>query len=297
VLLLENWIYKNSDLNSKTIFLPHGKYIVCGYGRFGKALQKKFEKYNFDYVFIDEKRIASRDMIESGRFIRANPDDKDTLIQAGIKEAVALIVGTKNDIDNLSIVITARKINPDIYIIARENTIQEVSLFQAANINWVFIIEKILINKTSILLTKPLKNMFLKMILKKDEEWARSLVKLLRGNIGANPVMTALRINEEESYAIYHELLDGVEIKIEVLTRSLRNWKTNNNVIPLLIYRKNEKILLPRNRLLEIGDQILFACNKEAKEDIELIASNIYELHYVMYGTEKESPILKKIFG
>ncbi len=137
VLILENWIYKNSDLNSKTIFLPHGKYIVCGYGRFGKALQSKFEKHNLDYVFIDEKRVASRNLIEDGRFLRANPDDKDTLLEAGIKDSVALIVGTKNDIDNLSIIITARKLNPDIYIIARENTIQEVSLFQAANIDWV----------------------------------------------------------------------------------------------------------------------------------------------------------------
>jgi len=297
ILLLENWIYGNSDLNSKTIFLPHGKYIVCGYGRFGKALQKKFEKHGLDYVFIDEKRLANREMIESGRFLRANPDDKDTLIEAGIKESVALIVGTKNDIDNLSIIITARKINPDIYIIARENTIQEVSLFQAANINWVFIIEKILINKTSLALTKPLKNRFLKMILNKDEEWAKTLVKLLRVNIGANPIMTALRINEEESYAIYHELLNGVEITIDILTRSLKNWKENNHIIPLLIHRKNEEILIPKNRTLKIGDHILFACSKEAKEDIELIASNIYELHYVMYGKEKESPILKKILG
>jgi len=297
ILLLENWIYQNSDLNSKTIFLPHGKYVVCGYGRFGKALQKKFEKHGLDYVFIDEKRLANREMIERGRFLRANPDDKDTLIEAGIKDSVALIVGTKNDIDNLSIIITARKINPNIYIIARENTIQEVSLFQAANIDWVFMIEKILINKTSLALTKPLKNRFLKMILKKDDDWANTLVKVLRVNIGANPKMTALRINEEESYAIYHELLDGVEITIDILTRSLRNWKESNAVIPLLIHRKNEEILIPKNRPLKIGDHILFACSKEAKEDIELIASNIYELHYVMYGKEKESPILKKIFG
>jgi len=41
----------------------------------------------------------------------------------------------------------------------------------------------------------------------------------------------------------------------------------------------------------------LFACNKEAKEDIEMIASNVYELYYVMYGKEKELPLLPKYFG
>ena len=297
VLVLENWIYQNSDLMNKAMFLPKGKYIVCGYGRFGQALKEKFEKHRLDYVFIDEKRIASHEMIESRKFIRANPDDKDVLLDAGIEDAVGLIVGTKNDIANLSIMITAKKLNPDIYLIARENTMQEVSIFQAARIDWVFMIEKILINKTSLALSKPLKYRFLKLILKKDEAWAETLVKLLRRSIGVNPIITALRINEEESYAIYNELLVGHEIRVDVLLHSLSNWKKNNSIVPLLIQRKNEEILLPRNRKLQIGDNILFACDEKAKDEIELIASNIYELYYALYGQEKKSPILKKIFG
>ncbi len=297
VLVLENWIYGNSDLMDKAMFLPKGKYVVCGYGRFGKILKDKFEKHGLDYVFIDEKRIASHQMIESKKFIRANPDDKDILIDAGIKKAVALIVGTQNDISNLSIMITAKKINPNLYLIARENTVQEISIFQAAKIDWVFIIEKILINKTSLALSKPLKHRFLKLILKKDDVWAETLVKLLRRNIGVNPIITALRINEQESYAIYHELLDGKEITVDVLLHSLSDWKKNNKIVPLLIHRKNEEILLPRNRPLQINDKILFACDKRSKEEIELIASNVYELYYALCGEEKESPILKKIFG
>jgi len=297
VLVLENWIYQNSDLMNKALFLPKGKYIVCGYGRFGQALKEKFEKHRLDYVFIDEKRIASHEMIESRKFIRANPDDRDVLLSAGIEDAVVLIVGTKNDIANLSIIITAKKLNPNIYLIARENTMQEISIFRAAKIDWVFMIEKILINKTSLALSKPLKHRFLKLILKKDEAWAETLVKLLRINIGVNPIITALRINEEESYAIYNELLVGNEIRVDVLLHSLSNWKKNNSIVPLLIQRKNEEILLPRNRKLQIGDNILFACDEKAKDEIELIASNIYELYYALYGQEKESPILKKIFG
>jgi Trk K+ transport system NAD-binding subunit len=297
VLVLENWIYQNSDLMNKALFLPKGKYIVCGYGRFGKALQEKFEKHGLDYVFIDEKRLASREMIESGRFLRANPDDRETLITAGIEEAVGLIVGTKNDIDNLSIMITAKKLNPDVYMIARENTMQEVSIFQSADIDWVFMIEKILINKTSLALTEPMKHRFLKLILNKDEVWAETLVKLLRINIGANPIMMTLKINEEESYAIYNELLEGNEVPVDVLMHSLSNWKKNNQIVPLLIKRKNEEILLPRNRKLQIEDTILCACDSKGREEIELIASNVYELSYAMTGKEKESPILKKIFG
>jgi len=297
ILLLENWIYKNGDLNSTVCNLPHGKYVVCGYGRLGKALQKKFDTCGIEYVFIDEKRTANREMVKNGQFIRENPDDKEVLLKAGIKEASCLMIGTKNDIHNLSIMITAKKLNPNIYLVSRENTIQEISIFEAAEIDWIFMIERILINKTSLALTNPLRNRFLQHLLKKDEEWAETLTRLLRKRIGDNPKIMALRINEEESYAIYHELIDGREINIDVLRSSLSNREEKNRAVPLMIHRKGKDFLLPRNIKLEVDDHLLFACDEESREEIEYIASNIYDLHYVCYGKEKNSWILEKLFG
>ena len=297
VLILENWIYNSGDLNEKPLYLPEGKYLICGYGRFGKALQRKFDKYGIDHVFIDAKRLAHHTMIEDGSFVRANPDDKDILLNVGIKEAAALIVGTKNDIDNLSIVITAKKLNPNIYIIARENTMQEVSVFQAADIDWLFVIEQIYINKTSMALANPLKHRFLKLILLQKESWTKSLINLLKNQVGVNPLLARLDIKENSAYALYHELLKGEEVKIEVLISSLQNREERNYAFPLLLNRNGEEILLPNNINLEIGDKILFACTKESLEEIELIASNIYELHYAQYGKEKENPLLRRFFG
>jgi len=296
-LVLENWIYGNGDLGEKPLYLPEGKYLICGYGRFGKALQEKFQKYGIEHVFIDAKRLANHKMIEDGSFIRANPDDKDILLDVGIKEAVALIVGTNNDIDNLSIVITAKKLNPDIYIIARENTMQEVSVFQAADIDWLFMIEQIYINKTSMALVNPIKYRFLKLVLTQEESWIKSLINLLKNQVGVNPLLERLDIKEESAYALYHELLNGVEVEIETLLCSLENREERNHVLPILLYRDTEEILLPNNIKLKIGDQILFACTKDSLEEIELIASNVYELHYAKYGEEKENPILRRFFS
>ena len=297
ILVLENWIYQNSDLENEAQFLPKGKYIICGYGRWGERLQEKFDKHNMEYVFIDEKRMANLEMIDKGQFIRANPDDKDILLEAGIEKASGLIIGTKNDIVNLSILITAKKLNPNIYVIVRENTIQDVSLFQAAEINWVFMIERILINKSSLLLSKPLKHSFLKLILKKDESWAIALVQLLSKKIGTNPKLMALKINEEQSYAIHRDLKKGKKINVDILLHSLSDRKKYNKAIPLLIHRKNEHILLPRDRELEIDDHLLIACDEKSKEDIEYIASNIYELHYACCGEEKQTWLWKKLQG
>lgn len=296
VLVLENWIYENADLSEKALFLPQGKYIVCGYGRFGQAIQSKLEKHGIDYVYIDEYKIGKREMIERDQFLRANADDKEILYEAGIKEAVCIIAGTQNDIDNISIMITAKKLNPDIYLIARENTMEEVSIFQAASIDWLFMVERILINKTAMFLAHPLQHRFLKLLIYKDEIWARSLVSLMKSQIGFKPILLTLKIDEKNAYALYHELMEGTNIKINVLLRSLVNRKMTNGAVPLLIHREEEEILLPIETDLQIGDHILFACNEESREEIQLIASNIYELHYAQYGEHKETWIFKKLF-
>jgi Trk K+ transport system NAD-binding subunit len=296
ILILENWIYKNSDLADEASFLPQGRYIICGFGRLGRVLKEKLDKHGMDYVIIDEKLVANREMIENETFIKANADDKEVLLEAGIESASVLIAGTQNDIDNISILITAKKLNPDIYIIARENTMKEATVFEAANANWLFMIERILINKTSLQLSQPLKHSFLKKILYQNEVWGTSLVNLLKSQLGSNPKLLNLTINKERAYALYHAIKDGEVIELNILLKSLEDWKTYHKAIPLFLKRNGEEFLLPRDEILELGDQILFACNKESREEIELIASNMYDLHYVCRGEEKENWLLQKLF-
>jgi len=296
ILILENWIYKNSDLADEASFLPQGRYIICGYGRLGKVIKEKLDKHGMDYVIIDEKGIGSKEMIRNETFIRANADDKDVLLEAGIESAVVLVAGTQNDIDNISILITAKKLNPNLYVIARENTMKEISIFEATNANWLFMIERILINKTSLQLSQPLKHSFLKRILYEDEAFGTSLVNLLKAQLGVNPQLLHLTINEKRAYALYHAIEDGELIELNILLHSLENWKNYHKAIPLFLKRNGDEFLLPSNEILEIGDQILFACNRESREEIEIIASNIYDLHYVRTGEEKQNWLLNKIF-
>ncbi|NEW60928.1 hypothetical protein GSY74_06490 [Sulfurovum sp. bin170] len=296
IMILENWIYKNYDLTHEATFLPQGRYIICGYGRMGKVVKEKLDFHGIEYVIIDENVIPTKEMIENNTFISANADDREVLLEAGIEESAVLIAGTQNDIDNISIVLTAQKLNSELYLIARENTMKEVSIFEAANIDWLFMIEKILINKTSLQLANPLKHAFLKLIIYKDEEWGTSLVNLLKSQIGANPKLMNLTITEERAYALYREIEAGESINLNILLKSLRDWKSYHNAIPLLLKRGNEEILLPHDEVMELGDQILFACDEESREEIEYIASNIYDLHYIRTGEEKKNWLLGKIF-
>jgi len=297
ILVLENWIYKNADLTDEAVFLPKGRYIICGYGRLGKLLKEKLDKHDLDYVIIEERLRGDSKMLSEGRYIRANADDKEVLKESGIESASVLVAGTQNDIDNISILLTARKINPDIYVIARENTMKEVSIFEATKANWLFMIEQILINKTSLQLSQPLKHCFLKRILYKDEQWASSLVNLLKVQLGDNPRLLNMTITEKRAFAIYTAIENGETVTIDMLLKSLEDWTKYHKALPLFLKRGDEEILLPSNEALQLGDQLLFACDEESREEIELIASNIYDLHYVSTGEEKKNWLLEKIFG
>ena len=297
ILVLENWIYKNADLTDEAVFLPKGRYIICGYGRLGKVLKAKLDKHDIDYVIIEERLRGDSKMVSDGKYIRANADDKEVLIEAGIESASVLVAGTQNDIDNISIILTARKVNSDIYVIARENTMKEVSIFEATQANWLFMIEQILINKTSLQLSQSLKHCFLKKILYQDEEWASSLVNLLKVQLGDNPRLLNMTINKQRAYAIYHAIEDGETVTIDMLLRSLKNWKKYHKAIPLFLKRGEKEVLLPSDEALQLGDQLLFACDEESREDIEIIASNIYDLHYVSSGEEKKNWLLGKLLG
>lgn len=297
ILTLENWIYKNSDLADEASFLPEGRYIICGYGRLGRALKEKLDRHGMDYVIIDENSVGTADMIKRGVFIQDNADDKEVLLKAGIESASVLVAGTHNDIDNISIIITARKLNSNLYIIARENIMREISIFKDIKANWLFMIERILINKTSLQLSQPLKHAFLKKVLYKDEAWGASLVKLLRTQLGSNPQLLHLSINRDKAYAICNAIIeDNASIELNVLLKSLYNWKDYHKAIPLFLKRNGDEFLLPSNEILEIGDEILFACDKESRAEIEIIASNIYDLHYVRTGEDKRNWLLSKIF-
>jgi len=296
ILILENWIYKNSDLADEASFLPDGRYIICGYGRFGKRIKEKLDKHGLDYIFIDENIVPSKEMIENETFIRANADHKDILLEAGVESASVLIAGTENDIDNISILVTAKKINPDLYVIARANTMQDITIFEATDTNWLFNMERILINKTSLQLSQPLKHTFFKRILYKDEAWGTSLVNLLKVQLGNNPQLLHLTINEKKAYAIHSAIQEGKAIPLNTLLKSLENWEEDHKAIALFLKRKGDEFILPSNEILEIGDEILFACNKESRTEIELIASNIYDLQYVHTGEDKENWFLSKIF-
>lgn len=112
--------------------------------------------------------------------------------------------------------------------------------------------------------------------------WARDLANELR-EIGANPSLFEMTIDEKHAYAITQRMKKGEKMYLDTLIRSRSNPKEKNSIKVLLLQREGKPYLLPQAVIdLKEGDQILFACSEDAVDDIEYIAQNIYELDYIL---------------
>ena len=292
IFKLEKWLYKIDDLSAPLRIFPRGLYIICGYGRMGQKIFEKLDKNNIEVKFIeiDPKRGRQLSKDEKNYVVFGDADDRDFLIQTGIMDAVAVVAVTNDDTTNLSILATAKKLNPDIMTMARENDLADDYLFKSANVNHIFTPSKILVNKVTNALFNPLCDVFIKSIINKDNEWASELVVDLMQDINKNPLIVDVEINFENTPEIYKHLKSNEQLYLKILATSLYNREDKNKFIPLLLQRKNDTMLLPSlDEELKIGDKILIACDEEALSDMEYICENIYEFHYALTGEEKRT--------
>ncbi|MFZ0483403.1 MAG: potassium channel protein [Desulfobacterales bacterium] len=113
-------------------------YIVCGYGRIGKILCAMLKKKAVDLVVIEKEKDLIPVMVENKIFyIWGDAGDETNLIKAGIRHAKGLIAVLATDTDNVFLVLTARQLNPDIYIMANASHNESKPKLIAAGANRV----------------------------------------------------------------------------------------------------------------------------------------------------------------
>ncbi|MBI5483550.1 MAG: potassium channel protein [Deltaproteobacteria bacterium] len=104
----------------KMIDALHGHYIICGYGRIGSLICKEFKTNELPFVIVEKNVDAMEKLDEEGYLhMRGDATLDETLLKAGIKRAKGLISVVTSDTENVYITLTARGLNPDLYILAR----------------------------------------------------------------------------------------------------------------------------------------------------------------------------------
>ena len=95
-------------------------YIVCGFGRMGSHICEKLNDANVPFVVV-ENNPNNFTKLESLGYLYDKGDaaSDDTLHRVGVKKAKGLVVVLSTDPENVFATLSARVLNPSLFIVAR----------------------------------------------------------------------------------------------------------------------------------------------------------------------------------
>ena len=118
--------------------------IICGFGRNGKESAQVLHNNKIPFVVLEEKNELEKDLeFDVTHFMKGDATKDEVLLEAGIKNARALIITLPVDADNLFVVLTAKQLNPGIKIISRASQDTSVKKLKIAGADNVIMPDKI----------------------------------------------------------------------------------------------------------------------------------------------------------
>jgi len=106
--------------NKRMIDKLKDHYIICGYGRVGRGAAAELQHSGVPFVVVDASpERVERAIVEGMLAIAADATRDETLRQVGIEHARGLVAALATDADNLFVLLSAKGLNPRIYVAAR----------------------------------------------------------------------------------------------------------------------------------------------------------------------------------
>jgi len=113
-------------------------YIVCGYGRIGRVLCRHLLERPVPVVVVEANPELVPGMEKDGvLFLCGDASDEANLQKAGIQSAAGLVAVLGTDADNVFLILTARQLSRNLYIVSRASKDQAQAKLRAAGANRV----------------------------------------------------------------------------------------------------------------------------------------------------------------
>jgi voltage-gated potassium channel len=243
-----------------------GLWIVCGYGRFGREVTGDLRAAGLEVAVIES--VAADD--HDADVVVGDASDADVLLQAGLDHAVGLVAGTDNDTTNLSMLAAARRVDPGLFLAARQNLPTSAKLFEAMHPDALLVPTEVVAHEVYAQLSTPLLWRFIQGLPAQGDAWADEVIDRLRHSCGHElPALWKVRLDAEQAPALQAHLRDG-EVRLGDLLRSPEDRQRRLDVVPLLLLRDDDATLTPSEaHVLAPDDQLLFAGHSSERRGLE----------------------------
>ncbi len=261
--IIHEWLTSSPDTPlSEPLFPPKGRWVLCGYGRFGKAMERYLSFEGVEATIIEADPALTQAPADS---VLGRGTEAVTLRQAGIEQAVGIVAGTDDDANNLSIIMTARELNPALFTVGRQNKQENHPLFEAAELNMVLQRSDFIARTAITLITNPLLAEFFRTVDTEDEETNNVLASRISGVAGARvPVTWTIDVSKNAAPALAIRLFQKAVTRLGEITIDPSDRTHPLPCIALLLKRGPNCQLLPSpDTELALGDRVLF-CGRQA---------------------------------
>jgi voltage-gated potassium channel len=100
-----------------------GHTIVCGYGRIGGIVAREIIAEGHDVVVVERGQELIEELQQKNiHYVAGDATKDEVLLAAGLKNAKSLVSALTDESANVYVTLTARQLNPDIYIVARSDS-------------------------------------------------------------------------------------------------------------------------------------------------------------------------------
>ena len=277
--LVQDWLISvpNSELR-EVLEPPTGLWVVCGAGRFGERMIEQLQKSGLPVSVVDvhPERLPSYENAILGRGTEAH-----TLEAAGIARAEGIIAGTGDDMDNLSIIMTARHLNPRLFFVARQERRQHDEIFDSSGADLVARRSLIVARRILSVVSTPLLLPFLQHLIRADDSFAERAAARLKDVLrNRAPNIWVFEIKGEFARTLRFVRAQTNGVTLDHICRNSRSEE--NEVLPcvcLTLERGAQRIFLPdANTELQIHDRLLFAGRDDARRQMLWTMSDSHSL-------------------
>ncbi|HEY5880326.1 MAG TPA: NAD-binding protein, partial [Nakamurella sp.] len=271
-----------------------GRWVLAGYGRFGKELVKDLRDEGLAVTIIDP--LGDPD---DSAVIVGDASEPAVLKSTDLPTAVGFVAGTDNDTTNLSLVASARRINPKLFLAARQNLQASAPLFQAMQLDSLLVPTEVVAHEMYAQLSTPLLWRFVQEIPAQGNAWAAQVMERITGSCGRRlQELWKERLVPGEAPALRRRLLAG-GVRVGDMLRDPDDRDRLLDIVLLLVLRGTESHLTPdADFLVQPDDELLLAGRSTDRHALEGTLYDDAVCEYVLHDRHMPSSwVWRKLSG
>ena len=280
---LIGWLTSDSGSElPETMTVPQqGRWVVCGYGRFGGHLAADLRRQGIPVTVVDPDAVQGQGV----EVIVGDATDPEVLAEARLQDAVALAAATDNDTSNLSVLAAARRANPGLFLVARQNDPSNAPLFEALHVESVLVPTRLVAHEVLTRIGDPSLWRFVQEAQKRSEDWSDDLLDRLISRCGTSrPEIWTLPIDAAGAPSVTAYLAHA-GVAVGPLLHDPQDRDRALDLIPLMIRRGPEVVLTPDDdEPIHAGDVLLLAGMPYDRRALDTTVSVPAATEYVLTG-------------